>query len=425
MNFLERHQLSISLLSPIHIGCGEDFDPTNYVIVDGEMQTFDLGYAADTFDSVARGQLADAASGNPAHALLDTQRALYRHRDKLKQIANRKIPVVDDVADYYETRIGRVAQREQGGEHVINRLEIARSTYDPISGNPILPGSSIKGAIRTALLSQSLAEAGDTSESRELFRKRSAACLLEVQRPRDAEREYKKIGAAMQPEVFGYARQTGERRTIDLERDPLRLLKIADAHYQPKEGRNPSTVLWRVNRRRNGTEAKGLATLIEALNASPQSRFQPAAYRSEIVIDIGTETGGPKTPSRRFSLDDIVRHCNKFYLPKLDDELAQLEQLHLADPHWITNIRQQVFASEHGGRQTMGRLIADGKGALLRVGRHSGAECVTVDELRRIYIRQHEKFDDSAWTIWLAAHQRAQPNTFRSFGWMFLQTKKL
>ena len=32
MNFLKTYHLAITPLSPIHIGCGEDFEPTNYVI---------------------------------------------------------------------------------------------------------------------------------------------------------------------------------------------------------------------------------------------------------------------------------------------------------------------------------------------------------------------------------------------------------
>ncbi|MDR1647237.1 MAG: hypothetical protein LBR88_04265, partial [Zoogloeaceae bacterium] len=32
MKFLSRHMVALTPLSPIHIGCGEDFEPTNYVI---------------------------------------------------------------------------------------------------------------------------------------------------------------------------------------------------------------------------------------------------------------------------------------------------------------------------------------------------------------------------------------------------------
>ncbi|AEC18299.1 hypothetical protein UMN179_02286 [Gallibacterium anatis UMN179] len=31
--FMQTYQIYLTPLSPIHIGCGEDFEPTNYVIV--------------------------------------------------------------------------------------------------------------------------------------------------------------------------------------------------------------------------------------------------------------------------------------------------------------------------------------------------------------------------------------------------------
>lgn len=41
MNFLETHDLVISTLSPVHIGCGEDYEPTNYVIDGNTLYAFD------------------------------------------------------------------------------------------------------------------------------------------------------------------------------------------------------------------------------------------------------------------------------------------------------------------------------------------------------------------------------------------------
>ena len=39
--FLKTYRLALTPLSPIHIGCGEDFEPTNYVIDDGVLYGFD------------------------------------------------------------------------------------------------------------------------------------------------------------------------------------------------------------------------------------------------------------------------------------------------------------------------------------------------------------------------------------------------
>ena len=45
MKFLESCRLLISTLSPVHIGCGEDYDPTNYVIENHTLYEFEPGAA--------------------------------------------------------------------------------------------------------------------------------------------------------------------------------------------------------------------------------------------------------------------------------------------------------------------------------------------------------------------------------------------
>ena len=44
--FLSNHRLHLTPLAPIHIGCGEDFEPTNYVIDDGLLYGFEPSRAA-------------------------------------------------------------------------------------------------------------------------------------------------------------------------------------------------------------------------------------------------------------------------------------------------------------------------------------------------------------------------------------------
>ena len=39
--FMQTHKVYLTPLSPIHIGCGEDFEPTNYVIDGSTLFNFD------------------------------------------------------------------------------------------------------------------------------------------------------------------------------------------------------------------------------------------------------------------------------------------------------------------------------------------------------------------------------------------------
>lgn len=40
-HFLQSHQLYLTPLSPLHLGTGEDYQPTEYTIEDGMMYVFD------------------------------------------------------------------------------------------------------------------------------------------------------------------------------------------------------------------------------------------------------------------------------------------------------------------------------------------------------------------------------------------------
>lgn len=57
--FIENHKAFLTPLSPIHIGCGEDFEPTDYVIRENVLYGFDP--ASVPLTSRERGELASCA----------------------------------------------------------------------------------------------------------------------------------------------------------------------------------------------------------------------------------------------------------------------------------------------------------------------------------------------------------------------------
>ena len=100
-----------------------------------------------------RQQLLSIVNGKPDDSMLTKVQAFFHnHREKLLAFAMPPVPTASGVKSLYEKRIGKTAQHEGHGKRVINKLEIERTFYNPFDGKPLLPGSSIKGAIRTALL---------------------------------------------------------------------------------------------------------------------------------------------------------------------------------------------------------------------------------------------------------------------------------
>lgn len=407
MNFLETFDLAISTLSPVHVGCGEDYEPTHYVI-DGEtLHAFDPARLLAQLTPPQRDELARALDDrNP---LLAAQRFFYRHRQAAMAIASHAAPVAPAAARHYAERIGRVAQREGNGKSVMNRLEIARGAFNLGDGLPILPGSSLKGALRTAVLEKLRLESG-------------ARFPLSDQ---DAGRHgpASRAAGAMERQLMEGGFQT----------DPLRLVKIGDAAFQPgsykaRNGkgeevlleRKARAILFQANRKKrpNQFASRGnIQTLVECVPAG-----QPRAFRAQLTLE--RKAGqGEGTPTRQFTFAWLVDACNAFYLPRLESELRMLEANKYVSETWAKNARGRLAP---GG--PWGKAIAAKTGCLLRVGRHSGAESVTVDAPRKIKILgaagQPPTWQREATTIWLAANEPAATQGMWPFGWVFVQMAK-
>ena len=60
-DFLNRHTLHLTPLSPIHLGTGEDYEPTNYIIDADEKALYAFEPALAELDTSQRGKLLNAA----------------------------------------------------------------------------------------------------------------------------------------------------------------------------------------------------------------------------------------------------------------------------------------------------------------------------------------------------------------------------
>lgn len=406
-NFFETYNLSISTLSPVHVGCGEDYEPTNYVI-DGEtLYAFDAARLLASLNDKQREDLNRALDDRDP--MLATQRFFYRHQDAAKAIASHSTPVAKAAAQFYAKRIGQVANREDSGGKVINKLEIARTAFNPMNGLPILPGSSLKGAMRTAVL--------------EALRQLQGHARFPL-----SDQDAKNFSAASK------AANMMEKDLMDgaFQTDPMRLVKLSDAEFQPgsykaRNGkgeeisieRKARSILFQANRKKRPNQFESRAsieTLVECIPAG-----QPRAFHASLNIERKARQG-QGTPNTQLDWAVLAKACNAFYLARLEEELQVIETNQYATETWLKNARGRIAP---GG--IWGKAIAEGKGFMLRVGRHSGAESVTVDAPRKIKIRgakdQPPAWKDHATTLWLAASETGIKTGMWPFGWVFVQLR--
>ncbi|PPD35717.1 MAG: type III-A CRISPR-associated RAMP protein Csm5 [Methylomonas sp.] len=414
-DFLKHYTLSYTPLSPIHVGTGDSYEPTNYVIDDGTLYEFDTGGALAALTESDRNELNKIVNARANEDMLKAvQRFFYDRREALKPWAVNAIPVLEGVVGLYSKRVGQTANREGGGGQVLNKLEIDRTAYNPINRQPVLFGSSIKGAIRTALLSH-------VNDKKPLSRQDEEKFVLENldqgERKR-REREQKKVFPKLNESLF-------EFRAGKFELDPMRLLQIADAAWMSNDEFPTAQVLISVNRKKelkrdkSGNEIFGQAekneNLCKLLESIPAWRYRAFSGQLNLqnVVDIRSSD---KLPNAKllFKIEQIAKYCSKHYLPILKAEMKIMRDRGFLDSEWDSNIQTLL------GK--MADKLLNGQAFLLRVGRHSGAESVTIEGVRHIKIMKgNPEYQPQTKTLWLAANDPKQRSNLLPFGWLLVE----
>lgn len=394
MQFLKHYSLKYTPLSPIHIGADETYEPGNYVIDDesGALYSFDTHAAISGLGEVERKRLLTIVNGKPNDEMLTHIQAFFhKNKESLIGYANSPIYTASGVADLYQKRIGKTAQHESRGRRVINKLEIERTFYNPVDNKPVFPGSSIKGAIRTALLDQL------NNHKRAL--------------PRERNQDF-------QARLFD-----GKFHT-----DPFRLISISDAHWDCDENLPTRQVQFAVNRKREAVMKDGVLTksqaeqsnlyqLLECVPALASQMFQGSLQIQDVSQLRQDDRKLPKQDNQ-WDIKAIAKACNTFYYHLFQKELEKLKERNYLQQTWLDKIDSLL-------QQGLLKKMDKGEVFLLRIGRHSGAEGVTVEGARSIKIMQGRGnkpiWESTPRTWWLAANEITNKTELLPFGWVLVE----
>ena len=356
--FIENHKAFLTPLSPIHIGCGEDFEPTDYVIRENVLYGFDP--ASVPLTSRERGELASCAL---KRTLQGWARFFKRHEASFYAFASTAVPVCERVARNYKRMIETTDQRN---DNVIQRSAYVKT----MEGDLVyFPGSSLKGAFHTA--------------------------LLDKLKPRA-------------PETLRRAKSHLDRAIFrgEFASSPMRLLKIGD--FMPIAPASPiQTRICDVSRvyKNSGTEnGKEIPSVFETVNPG-----QDRAAQSEIAVltqKIGSESDQPIS---EFDLAEAVKALHAYNLRKFSDG-QRCWGSWTGAAEWARSVQTLL--------RGLAPKIAAGKVALIHIGKNQGADCLTLrDGVAQIYNRQKKVYQESAATVW----QCQSGGTVYPFGWAILE----
>ena len=386
-------KLWITPLSPVHMGTDEDYVPTGYVIDDGALHEFDHR-ALENLPVAERHKLDGMLAGKANTEMLKRVQAFFHHnREWLIPAAVNLVPVSEEMEKLYKARVGKAANIERDGKQVLHALEIERAAYHPVDRRLYLPGTGLKGAIRTALLDA--VNAGQDTRHGE--------------RNRD-----------LQQRLFRYTMR-------DLYKDPMRLVQVGDCAWRAEDALNSAEILFAVNRKKRPVRKNGelLASqaekqnLHQLLECATPFRFRAFQGHLNIAEPVGVEGREDALPELRFSFGEIATACNRYFRPIFERETRLLRERGYLDSRWRETVERLL------GDEDLARRLAANDAFLLRVGRHSGAESVTLNGVRSIKIMQGKgekpSWEEEPKTLWLATADQQDQRYLRPFGWLLVE----
>lgn len=352
------HYYCLRVVSPVHLGCDEAYEPMSFVLDENKklLTSFDPFDFLRGLNTQEKKTFTEICRKGTIASILEIYKFM-RHRN----IPGHDVAVCHGLINHYQKTLALPPQELTRNPLELTNFVIQRSAFIPDTSKPYIPGSAIKGALRTAYLNGLAAK--------------------------------KKI-----PTSGGRnAAQDLERNLLEggkFATDPFRMLKVSD--FTPV-GKVKTRIIYAVNRKKNPSTSagSGLYQILEVIE--PGSCFE--GYISVLRPE---EKAGIKTP---LTIDKLFGSAGIFFSKERQREKKELRALGIESPE----------INSHDSH------------VVLRIGRHSGAESVTIEGHRNIKITpggwRNAKFGKMATTLWLAGSSNnagANPE-LRPFGWVMIE----
>jgi len=336
---MRHYKLTIQILSPVHIGSGQDIDPLEYIVKNELFYRLDLPRFLAQLDPAQRAEFGRKASDPNPIVLRDF---IHRHADPAK-CSSFYAAAGPDFEDMYQRNL----------KNSNTRLEITLMTRTCGNWQAYLPGSSIKGAIRTAVVSE----------------------LAGTRRLSNPNPKY------FENDVLGCS---------DPRTDPFRCVKVSDATLPEAATFIDKTEIFKL-KKGDGPDPSGIQMFYEQCFSM---------LDGEHIAAVGTLDIDDRLPEKHYydhrakqdrpavsmplNAADILKACRAFYLPKMQAE--------------HDNFYRSNAELEANSRRLLDVTYADNEFPI-RLGRFSHVECTTVDDYRSPMTRKTRDGKPLPWGV--------------------------
>ena len=326
----ETYKIKAEILTPVHIGDGTELEPLEYVIKDKfykvnleEWLSTLSGEKAEEFKRLTGREYAQ-------NTILTQLRQFVKENIDISRYMEWSADVSEAVKEIYKDKFDKPEN------------QLPMSPFIRTANKPYLPGSSIKGAIRTAYLN---------------FLKRGAQVLSERKRADLVEGELLK---AIAPG------RDGKPPRFAIDKDPFRTIKVKDV-FLPENSTFFAEVINHNRDKSNRINPTTIQILSEVTYASLIGK--PVTFELEISIDkkvLSHQDSGINTHNKEITIETFLKACDNFYKDALKEERDKF--------------LKNAIGGEEIGKAYQQILDNTKNGYLFRLGWGSGLISMTISE---------------------------------------------
>jgi len=286
------------VLSPIHLGSGNMYEPTNFVIDEDYLYYFVEEDFYKKLPLKDKEKFLYLAENN----IIELWKFIALRKELIKQIYKYKVKITSGLKEDYFSKLGKPTQISKSNQKTFNQFQIQKAVRLPNKNTLYIPGSSIKGAINTAL-----------------------------------------------EEMFEWYEEIKYHKEIIVS-DSLKAKVFEMIGYA-------------LNKERFEEEMIGPKSLIEVIMSTP-------SVKSEFEFSIDFKRF--KDVDKHINMENIIEACQQHYLPLFKNMFKDKE---------IKKILGSKFKTSYENLKLKPNQF------LLRIGKHSGARAVTIEEKRKILVK--------------------------------------
>ena len=358
---INSNKLKITTLTPVHIGTGDDYTPTNYIL-DNDYLYYFQDDVINLLPTSKIDELNQKLRGNVDERFIHAYiKILNENKDIIKKNSKYKIPINSGFFAEYEKKIIRT----YNNDFFVNRTLINSFNY-----NSIIPGSSINGAVRTAIV-ESWSK-GKTERCEKISEKFMKFFLETDQKP---------------------------------ETNIMKYIKFEDVVMGGTETRK---IYYAINCKKKVDQSK-------LKNPRVTTRIETIDYENTGIFNINLLNTNINHNSPVPTINEIAEFCNDRYLDMFKDHLISMyrDEKTLNFSHYNRLVRCYNLISDNYETKF-----------ILRLGKYSGAEAMTLPG-RNIKINRGKKlnptYEDSSTTHWLVSDKENVNNDMLPFGWILCE----